>query len=134
MNYSNKEVNYLIHLLACALNEKTPKNAREEIDFSLLLALAKKHQVYNIVFPLIKDMDCVSEKDRESWRSYNLSEITRMITVNNEREKIFAALTAEGIHFMPLKGLILKNYYPKESMRQMSDNDILFDAEKRDGL
>lgn len=134
MNYSNKEVNYLIHLLSCALNEKTPESAGEGIEFSSLLALARKHQVYNIVFPLIKDMDCVLAEDRESWRSYNLSEITRMITVNHEREKIFEALTAENIRFMPLKGLILKNYYPKESMRQMSDNDILFDAAKRDEL
>ena len=32
---------------------------------------------------------------------------------------------------MPLKGLLLRDYYPKQSMRQMSDNDILIDEENR---
>lgn len=30
---------------------------------------------------------------------------------------------------MPLKGAILKELYPRQEMRQMADNDILFDAE-----
>ena len=32
---------------------------------------------------------------------------------------------------MPLKGVILKELYPKIGMRQMSDNDILFDETYR---
>ena len=31
--------------------------------------------------------------------------------------------------YLPLKGIILKDYYPSVGMRQMSDNDILFDAD-----
>ena len=33
----------------------------------------------------------------------------------------------KGIWHLPLKGVILKEYYPSVGMRQMSDNDILFD-------
>lgn len=33
----------------------------------------------------------------------------------------------QGIWHMPLKGVILKDFYPSIGMRQMSDNDILFD-------
>mgnify|MGYP002969688486 CR=1 FL=1 len=29
--------------------------------------------------------------------------------------------------YLPLKGIIMKDYYPSVGMRQMSDNDILFD-------
>ena len=29
---------------------------------------------------------------------------------------------------MPLKGAVLKDLYPKHDMRQMADNDILFDV------
>lgn len=134
MNYTNREVNYLIHLLSCALNAKAPKRSEEGIDFSALLSLAKKHQIYNMVFPLIQDMEDVPAEDKANWRNYSLSEISRMIAVNNERSVIFKALTQSEIKFMPLKGLIIKNYYPKESMRQMSDNDILFDVSKRDEL
>lgn len=31
--------------------------------------------------------------------------------------------------YLPLKGIIMKDYYPSVGMRQMSDNDILFDAD-----
>lgn len=133
MSQSKKEVDYLIHLLACALNEKQPV-AQEGIDYSALLSLARKHQVYNIIFPLIKDDANVPDEDKQSFRNYHMSEITRMIAINSERAGIYDELDEKGIKYMPLKGLIIKNYYPKESMRQMSDNDILFDANYRDDV
>ena len=37
-----------------------------------------------------------------------------------------------GIWYLPLKGIILKDYYPEVGMRQMSDNDILYDADFAD--
>lgn len=132
MNSTNKEVDYLIHLMSCALNEKEPQILDEDVDFSVLLSLAKKHQIYNMIFPVISDMDNVPKKEKDSWKNYNLTEIAKMLTVNNERQIIYDELTENKIKFMPLKGLILKNYYPKESMRQMSDNDILVDPSKRE--
>lgn len=132
MNSKNKEVNYLVHLMACALNEKEPQVLSEDIDFSVLLELAKKHQIYNMIFPVISNMENVPEEEKENWRNYNLTEIAKMLTVNSERQIIYDELTENKIKFMALKGLILKNYYPKESMRQMSDNDILVDPKKRD--
>ena len=39
--------------------------------------------------------------------------------------------TENGIWYMPLKGSILKEWYPKFGMREMADNDILFDATRR---
>lgn len=130
---SRSEVEYLIHLLSCALNGRKPV-AQEGIDYSALLSLAKKHQVYNIIFPLIKEMDDVPDSERTAFNNYHLSEITRMITINNEREMLYEELDDAGIKYMPLKGLIIKHYYPLESMRQMSDNDILFDSSRRDDV
>lgn len=126
------EVEYLIHLLSCALNGKEPR--AQEVDYSVLLKLARKHQVYNIIFPLIKEMDSVPSEDKAEFRTYHLNEIQRMLTINNEREQIFSILDEKGISYMPLKGLVIKKYYPKESMRQMSDNDILFDPQYRDDV
>ena len=129
----NNEVNCLIHLLSCAINQKECEDIGD-VDFKELFSLAKKHQVYNIIYPVICDFDSIPQYEKDKWRNYNLTEIKRMITINNERSAIFNALKDNKIRFMPLKGLILKNYYPKESMRQMSDNDILFDEENRDAV
>lgn len=125
-----KEVEYLIYLLSCALNETEPQ--MQEVDYSALLSLARKHQIYNIIFPLIQDDPNMPDEYKTKFRNYNLSEISRMLIINNERNEIFERLDEKGIKYMPLKGLILKDYYPLESMRQMSDNDILFDDTHRD--
>lgn len=131
MNTGKKEVKCLLHLLACAFNGNQPK-IEEGVDFKALLQLAKMHQVYNIIFPLIATLEMVPEKEKAHFRDYSLSELKRMVVMNSEREAIFAELSKAGVRYMPLKGLIIKAYYPKESMRQMSDNDILYDAENRD--
>jgi len=130
---SKKEVKCLIHLLACAFNNKTPV-IEDGVDFKVLLDLARKHQVYNIIFPLVSKLSEVDEDEKALFRDNSLSELKRMLVVNAERETVFSELEKEKIRYMPLKGLILKAYYPKESMRQMSDNDILYDAENRDAV
>ena len=49
-----------------------------------------------------------------------------------EREAILAELEREKIRHMPLKGVIIKELYPKIGLREMTDNDILFDEAKRE--
>ena len=43
-------------------------------------------------------------------------------------------LEEAGIWYMPLKGAVLKELYPKCSMREFSDHDILFDASRADDV
>lgn len=133
MNYEKKEVDYLVYLLSCAIKTEQP-NQVDGINYSSLLDLAKKHQVYNIIISLIIDNPDVSDEQKQQFKNYNLSEISRMIVVNNERENIYSFLNENKIKYMPLKGLIIRDYYPVSSMRQMSDNDILFDISYRDDV
>lgn len=51
-----------------------------------------------------------------------------------ELDAIFAAFTANGIDFLPLKGSILKKIYPKSEMRRMGDADILIREEQYDKI
>ena len=55
-------------------------------------------------------------------------------TLEYERKAIFEEFGKNGIWYMPLKGAVLKDYYPLPVMRQMSDNDILFDASRADDV
>lgn len=126
----SEEVKYLVYLLHCIFNDKAPKE-NADIDYNKLLNLAKLHQIYSIINPTVSNFNCVSDEVKAQLKNYSLSELTRMIFVNNERTGIFSELEEQGIKYMPLKGLILKSYYPLESMRQMSDNDILFEEKDR---
>lgn len=53
--------------------------------------------------------------------------IRKNLLMDGERAKLFAYMKEHHIWYMPLKGVILKDLYPKIGERQMVDNDILFD-------
>ncbi len=57
--------------------------------------------------------------------------VRKNLLLDSERERIVSFLEERGIWYMPLKGVVLKDFYPKLGLRQMSDNDILFDPEYR---
>lgn len=54
--------------------------------------------------------------------------VRKNILLDTERAVILGYLEENGIWYMPLKGVILKDMYPKLGLREMSDNDILFDG------
>jgi len=128
-----KEIDYLLTLLRSALTEQ-PLPPCEEVDYDRLLALAAKQQVYTMLLPTLVKSGVLSEKQQREWNNYRLSELQKMLTVDAERKAICAELDKLNIAYMFLKGLEIREYYPLVAMRQMSDNDILYDASRRDDL
>jgi len=51
-----------------------------------------------------------------------------------EIRNIFAAFDQKGIEYMPLKGTLIKEMYPKPEMRSMGDADILIKVEQYDAI
>ena len=49
-------------------------------------------------------------------------------------KKLFAAFEAEGIDYMPLKGVPMKGLYPKPELRAMGDADVLIRLEQYDRI
>jgi hypothetical protein len=107
---------------------------KQELDRDKLFILAKKQQVYNTILPALEQTGILSDEELSSWNNYKLTELKKTIVVDNEREKICAELDEKNIKYMFLKGLETRSYYPKSSMRQMSDNDIFYDKSRRDDL
>jgi hypothetical protein len=63
---------------------------------------------------------------KKAIRKLALFEVERA-AITNEFEKA-------GIWYMPLKGILLKDYYPKFAMREMTDNDILVDSSRMEDV
>ena len=61
---------------------------------------------------------------------------SRMICLqfDHHRAAVLAELERAGIWYMPMKGVILKEFYPGFGMREMGDNDILFDADRAENV
>ena len=62
------------------------------------------------------------------WRESMAKSVRKELLFDAERAGILAFMERSGIWYLPLKGCVLKDLYPGTGTRQMSDNDILFDA------
>jgi hypothetical protein len=58
--------------------------------------------------------------------------IRKNAALDADLARIGARLEQAGIWYMPLKGALLKDWYPRYGMRQMADYDVLFDAPRTD--
>lgn len=129
----NKEINYLLQLLCCAIKEQ-PAPVDKTVDMEALFRLSERQQVYATVLPALEAGGVLTQEQLAHWNNYRMSELQKLIAVNAERDAICCELNKKKIPYMFLKGLEIREYYPKIAMRQMSDNDILYDASRRDEL
>ena len=135
MSTMTKTSEHLLYLMACALQGVS---AREEVladaDLKQLLIMARKHSVASMVCMALEKTAIFANADeatKKQWIDAKNKAIRKNMLLDAERKTISHELETQGIWYMPLKGSILKDWYPKPGMREMADNDILFDASKR---
>lgn len=118
----------MIELVICAIKGETPKpEVVEGLQMDALFTVCQKHiltacTAYALEAAGIRNEDFTQAKAKA---------IRKNILLDAERKKVLQRLEQEGIWYMPLKGALLKDWYPKLGMRQMSDNDILCDGAYR---
>ncbi|MBP1534305.1 MAG: nucleotidyltransferase family protein [Ruminococcus sp.] len=118
----------LIYLLSCAVNGITPDTVKvQAMDLERLYRLAKFHTVRGAVCIALKR---AGMQDKQFDQAYKKA-VRKNIYLDMERSAILSNFEDKGIWYMPLKGSVLKDLYPENGMREMSDNDVLFDAEKQ---
>ena len=135
MNTITRTSEQLLYLMACALQGVS---AREEVladaDLKQLLLMARKHSVASMVCMALEKTAIFANADeaaKKQWLEAKNKAIRKNMLLDAERKTILHELETQGIWYMPLKGSILKDWYPKPGMREMADNDILFDPSGR---
>ena len=76
--------------------------------------------------PIGADADAMA-----GWKAGYVHIVRQTLLFAMEREKILSFFDRSGIWYAPMKGIILQNLYPQIGMRQIVDNDILFDGAYR---
>ena len=115
----------VVYLASCMVNDEKPETERVSgMNLEKLYQAADRHQLtgitgYALEAAGIRDPAFIQAKGKA---------IRKIILFDAEREAVLDQLEKAGIWYMPLKGCLLKDYYPKIGMRQMADNDILFDS------
>ena len=133
MKYTCIESEYLVALLKCALKNEDVPDVPVGLNWEKLVKLSNEQQVYSTIAPVINKINIPVEQAQE-LTFYTQNELVRMIAMKNELEQIEKELEDKQIKHIYLKGLELRNYYPKTSMRQMSDYDILYDESRRSDI
>lgn len=129
----------LLYLLNCAVNEKTPEELPTDIEFEELFRLSRYHSVAAMVsYALDKGgyltEEYMSQELVQKWASARIGAMRKNLMFDAERKQILQYMEEQGIWYMPLKGVILKEMYPDVGMREMCDNDILFDGNYREQM
>lgn len=124
----NKTAKNLIYLLTCAVNSITPDTEKvKAMDLEQLYRLAKAHTLRAAVFIALRS---AGVQDRSFQQAYNKA-VRKNVMLDVERTAIFVEFERKGIWYMPLKGSILKELYPENGMREMADNDVLYDSTRQ---
>ena len=121
----------VVYLAACAVNGEIPDAERAAgMDLANLYTAAERHLLTGITAIALES---ASVKD-EAFTQAKGKAIRKVAAFDVERAAVLAKLEEAGIWYMPLKGSVLKDCYPRIGMRQMADNDILFDAARAEDL
>lgn len=128
----------IIYLIGCALHDTMPSEAViADVDLEALFRLANAHSLTAITCMGLEKghaFDTAPEETAKKWREARDKAIRKNMLLDAERQKILNEMERAGIWYLPLKGCILKDLYPKFGMRQMADNDILYDSSKHEDL
>lgn len=104
-------------------------------DIGEAYALVSKHHVYSMVYD--GAVRCGISQTHPTMQLL-FQKYCRALQINEgqmrELKRIFSAFEENQIDYMPLKGTIMKSYYPKPELRQMGDADILIRQEQYDRI
>ena len=126
-----RNFNAVIYLISCHLNGIVPdKELISHVSINDIYSSAVRHSLDSLVTTALEAAGFSSQKATEK----KLLSIRKAMLFDTARAEILTRLEERGIKYLPLKGIILKDLYPSVGLRQMSDNDILFDKEYREDV
>lgn len=122
----------LLYLIACALNGEIPALERvRTMDLEALYRAASFHSLTAITAMALEPAGALLSApaaQAAQWKEAKEKAIRKNLLLDTERRRILAYMEQSGIWYMPLKGSVLQELYPQYGMREMADNDILFDS------
>lgn len=125
----------LVYLAWCALTDTAPApQALPPQAFPPLYVLCDKNDLLPTIWLPLSRLPEQSRPQGELWQRWTRAKdmaVRKNILLDCERMALYAWMEQAGIWHMSLKGILLKPLYPKE-LRTMADNDILFDAARRE--
>lgn len=121
-DYRNS-INDIIYLCSCAVNGISPDPNRIG-DPDDLYEASHKHMLAFMVGMVLQKAGIQTKAFKDAIALAQ----RKAVILNEDLQQVTAALEAAAIWYMPLKGTVLQELYPRFTMREMADVDVLFDA------
>ena len=103
-----------------------PQSSIDSNQLQALYDLSKWHDMTHIVAQAIEKMDIQADAAvLEAFQKQQMLALFRHQRVQFELDRLCQVLEAAKIKYIPLKGAVLRNYYPEPWMRLSCDTDIL---------
>jgi len=119
----------LCYLAACAINGIPSE--KEKIKGMNLENLHQMSRMHSLSALAAMTLSSAGVEISPEWRAEKEKAIRKNLLFDNERSKILRYFNENSIWYLPMKGVILKDLYPKLGMREMADNDILYDKNRQ---
>ncbi len=129
------EIKYIFQMLNSTLTGAVLPLPNSELDWKWIYEICKKHRITNIVAYAVEKLDSDVSVPLEIRQEFILAKkkaMAREIVQYLELGRILDEFEKRGIENIPLKGSILKNYYPSPDMRFLTDLDILYHEEQEE--
>ena len=123
----SRSVEDLVYLASCAVNGEVPDPARAGgMDLESLYRIADWHMMTAVAASALE----AAGIREPAFIEAKAKAIRKAVLLDADLRTVTGKLEANGIWYMPLKGVFLKDYYPSLGMRQMTDQDLLIDADR----
>ncbi len=94
--------------------------------------LALRHDLAHLVGQALSKLNLPDSEQLSKCKNTAWQALTRCAQLEYECERAYAVLEEAGIPFIPLKGAVLRGYYPEPWMRTSCDVDVLVKEETLD--
>lgn len=122
----NSPKGYFIHLTKCALKGITPDEKPENVAFEEIFEIARNQKVTNLLWETVlklKNKPCSELLDK--WQIDYAVFLNQTALQDIELENLIGIFTSLQYEVLPLKGSLIRKYYPQPDMRTMGDIDLM---------
>ena len=119
---------YMLSLVGSVVNEAKIQPPPQEINWNILYKVARQNCFSAMLYPLLKENLQLPQPVLNAFlRDYQLY-VAKDLTQQFELQKILDFCEQEAVLNLPLKGCVLKRFYPQPYMRFMGDIDLWTDT------
>ena len=124
------EILYLLNIIKSVLNRASSAVLPEGIAFEKLYSFSKAHGLSGFVACCPEIMAKMPKELQAKFRyEFNIS-VAKETAQERVVSEFLQKMEENGLRCLPLKGFYIKKKYPIPALRQMTDTDILIDADK----